>query len=80
MATSRSTIDYLLEQLSGVGSVSARAMFGEYALYLTGKVVALVCDDQLFVKPTEAGRAMIVPLREGFPYPGARPWFLIAGE
>jgi len=25
-------------------------MFGEYALYCGDKVVALVCDDQLFVK------------------------------
>ena len=25
--------------------LSARKMFGEYALYLDGKVVALVCDD-----------------------------------
>ncbi|RYD21729.1 MAG: response regulator, partial [Spirochaetia bacterium] len=30
---------------------------GEYGLYLDGRLVALVCDDQLFVKPTVAGRA-----------------------
>ena len=80
MATSRSTVDYLLEQLAGAGAMSCRKMFGEYALYRSGKVVALVCNDQLFIKPTEAGRAKIGQLQEGFPFPGARPWFVISGE
>ena len=80
MATARSTMDYLLEQLGAAGQISCRKMFGEYALYLSGKVVGLVCGDQLFIKPTEAGRALVVPLREGFPYPGARPWLLVSGE
>ena len=80
MATSCATIEYLLEQLAPAGQMSARKMFGEYALYHGGKVVALVCDEKLFIKPTEAGRAMIGSLQEGFPYPGARPWFVISGE
>ena len=49
MATSESTIDFLLDQLGAVPGVRARKMFGEYALYCGEKVVALVCDDQLFV-------------------------------
>ena len=80
MPTARSTMDYLLEQVEAAGQISCRKMFGEYALYLSGKVVGLVCDDQLFLKPTDAGRAMITPLREGLPYKGARPWLLVSGE
>ena len=80
MATSRATIDYLLEQMAPAGSMSARKMFGEYALYLSGKVVALVCNDQLFIKPTEAGRKKLEQPQQGFPYPGARPWFVVSGE
>ncbi len=52
-------------------------MFGEYALYSKGKVVALICDDQLFVKPTVAGRAFIGDVVEAPPYPGAKLSFLI---
>lgn len=52
-------------------------MFGEYALYCEGKDVALVCDNQLFVKPTEGGRAFIGDVNEAPPYPGAKPSFLI---
>ncbi len=73
MATRQDTIDYLLDQIARAGRVSAKKMFGEYALYCDGKTVALVCDDQLFMKATEAGRAFIGKVREGFPYPGAKP-------
>jgi len=52
-------------------------MFGEYAVYLDGKVVALVCDNQLFVKPTDAGRAFLGAVVEAPPYPGATLYFLV---
>lgn len=45
-------VDHITGQLRHVPEVSARRMFGEYALYVGPKVVALVCDNQLFVKPT----------------------------
>lgn len=54
-----------------------RKMFGEYAIYCDDKVVALVCDDQLFVKPTEAGRALLGDPVEAPPYNGAKPYFVI---
>ncbi|MEY4160497.1 MAG: hypothetical protein RLZZ136_1118 [Pseudomonadota bacterium] len=76
MATDQRTVDFLVEQLSTLG-VSARKMFGEYALYCHGKTVALVCDDQLFVKPTAPGRAFIGDVVEAPPYPGAKPSLLI---
>jgi DNA transformation protein len=80
MASQQSTVDYILEQIASAGSVSARKMFGEYALYCDGKTVALVCDDQLFVKPTVSGRAFVEGGVEDFPYPGAKPWLLVSGD
>lgn len=59
------------------GVISYRKMFGEYALYCNNKVVALVCDNQLFVKPTRAGNDYIGNPVEAPPYPGAKPYFLI---
>jgi TfoX/Sxy family transcriptional regulator of competence genes len=52
-------------------------MFGGCTLYSHSKVVALICDNQLFVKPTEAGRSFIGDVVEAPPYPGARNSFLI---
>lgn len=73
MSTSQSTIDYFLDQMAALHGVSTRKMFGEYALYFDGKVVALVCDDQLFVKITVEGKAFVGEhYHEGFAYPGAK--------
>lgn len=80
MATRQNTIDFLLDQLSGAGEASAKKMFGEYCLYLAGKPVGLVCDDQLYLKPTRAGKGMIAEVVEGSPYPGAKPHLLITPD
>ena len=83
MASKQSNVDFILEQLADARDVSARKMFGEYAIYCRGKIVALFCDDQLFIKPTDAGRAFIAKttkVKDGAPYPGAKPWFLISGD
>lgn len=82
MASKQSNVDFVLEQMADAGSVFARKMFGEYALYCREKIVALFCDDQLFVKPTDEGRAFIgkVTVTERAPYPGAKPWLLVQGD
>ncbi len=81
MATSQGTIDFLLDQLASLPRVRARKMFGEYALYCEEKVVALVCDDQIFVKITPAGRALVGERYvEGEAYPGAKPSMVIGSE
>jgi DNA transformation protein and related proteins len=80
MASEQRNVDFVLEQMAGAGDVSARKMFGEYAIYRGGKLVALFCDDQLFMKPTEAGRALLGKVKEASPYPGAKSYFLITGD
>ena len=77
MASDLGFVEYVCDQISGAGQVSSRKMFGEYAIYCDGKVVALVCDDRLFVKQTPRGRALIGYVVEAPPYPGAKPHFLI---
>lgn len=80
MATDQNTIDFLLDQLSRLGGASTKKMFGEYCLYLEGKPVGLVCDDQLYLKPTAAGKSKIGSVVEGAPYPGAKPHLLITAD
>jgi TfoX/Sxy family transcriptional regulator of competence genes len=81
MSTSQSTIDFLLDQLSGLPSVRAQKMFGEYALYCDEKVVALVCDNQLFVKLTPQGKVWVGQrFVEGEAYPGAKPSMVMGAE
>lgn len=78
MASSQTFVDYVTGQMDPNGLITSKKMFGEYGLYSGNKIFAMVCDDQLFIKPTEAGRAFIGEVVEGFPYPGARPQFLIS--
>jgi TfoX/Sxy family transcriptional regulator of competence genes len=80
MATSIDTVHFICDQ-AGLGArLTSRKMFGEYALYLDGKVVALVCDDQLFLKPTPEGQACLGRVPEAPPYPGAKLHFLLSAE
>ena len=44
----------LLETLCPTNA-SIKAMFGGYCVYLYGKVVALVCDGNIFVKRSQIG-------------------------
>jgi TfoX/Sxy family transcriptional regulator of competence genes len=70
-------VEYVCDQMRDAGQIRQRKMFGEFAVYCDDKVVALICDDQLFVKPTPGGRAFIGDVVEAPPYPGAKPHFLI---
>lgn len=80
MASQQNTLDFVLDQISSAGSVTAKKMFGEYGIYCDGIIVALLCDDQLFIKPTSAGKNFIGQYEEGFPYPGAKAYLFIAGD
>ena len=52
-------------------------MFGEYGVFSNGKLFALICDNKLYVKPTDGGRTFIRDVVEAPPYKGAKPSFLI---
>jgi TfoX/Sxy family transcriptional regulator of competence genes len=77
MASDLAYVQHVCDQLQDVGEVSYKKMFGDYGLYVSGRMVALVCDNQLFVKPTEAGRELLGTPSEGAPFPGAKPHFVL---
>lgn len=77
MASRPEFVQYVADQLSGAGTITYRKMFGEYGMYCDGKIFALICNDQLFVKITEAGKSLAPNLEEVPPYEGSKPYFLI---
>ena len=77
MASDKKFMDYIVEQIDNAGEITYKSMFGEYGVFSDGKIFALVCDNKLFVKPTEGGREFIRDVVEAPPYPGAKPSFLI---
>lgn len=80
MANDPEFIDYVCDQIGDECDVSFRHMFGGTTLYSKGKVVALICDNQLFVKPTDAGRSYIGDVTEAPAYEGSKNFFLIEDE
>ena len=74
MTSKQDTVDFIIEQLSSLSGVQARKMFGDYALYVGDKVVGLICDDQLYIKYTDPGKAFADgKYVEGYAYSGAKP-------
>lgn len=77
MSTQKETIDFILECLGNTEQFTTKAMFGEYALYAKGRVVALVCDDILYVKVIPESRALETLCEKDAPYHGAKPHYLV---
>ncbi len=77
MASDKDFVKFIVDQIEDAGLITYRMMFGEYGIYCDGKIVALVCDNQLFVKPTDGGRSFIGEVTEAPPYPGAKLSLLI---
>lgn len=77
MSTQKETVEFILEKLAYQDRFSTRAMFGEYALYADGKVVALICNDQLYVKILPASKELEDVCEKDHPYPGARLYYLV---
>lgn len=77
MASDKSFVEFVVDQIENAGNIRSRAMFGEYAVYADDKLFGLICDNKLFIKPTEAGRKFIGDVVEAPPYPGAKNSFLI---
>jgi TfoX/Sxy family transcriptional regulator of competence genes len=65
-------INSIVQQLQPAGDIRSRAMFGEYALYCNDKVVALICNNTLFVKVTEGASEFLDDTHLAPPYPGSK--------
>ncbi len=75
MSTSPATIDHIVDTLADL-PLTSRKMFGEYALYWNGIIVAFVCDDTLFIKPTPSTLAVLPNAERGPAYPGSKDYII----
>ncbi|MCP5117964.1 MAG: TfoX/Sxy family protein [bacterium] len=49
-------VDFVIEQLSPLGTITARKMFGGYCLYCDGTVFAIIAEDTLYLKADDTNR------------------------
>ena len=74
MSTSSATIEHILDTIAL--TLTVKKMFGEYALYQDGIIVAFVCDDTLFIKPTPGANTILPDAERGPAYPGSKDYII----
>lgn len=77
MATSSDYIEFVCEQIRGIGEIRYRKMFGEYMVYVNDKPILTVCDNTVFVKKLEAISDQMKEAELGFPYKGAKEHYIL---
>jgi TfoX/Sxy family transcriptional regulator of competence genes len=77
MATSLDFVEYVCEQISGVGTIRYRKMFGEYMVYVNEKPLLLVCDNTVFIKELDCVSEIMKDADKGFPYDGAKEHYIL---
>ncbi len=77
MATSQGYIDFVCEQLCGIGTVRYKKMFGEYMVYLNDKPIFLVCNSTVYVKKLEAVASLLSEAEMGVPYHNAKEHYIL---
>lgn len=77
MSTTKDFIEYVCEQIRGVGLIRYRKMFGEYMAYVNEKPILLVCDNTVYVKELECIEDLMLGAEKGFPYDGAKEHYIL---
>ena len=77
MASNPDFVQYIVDQCSGAGEIAVRKMIGDYCIYCNGVIFGLICDNNFYIKETEAGRAILRTIILRPPYEGARDYFYI---
>ena len=77
MGTTIDFIEYICDQIAGVGEIRYKKMFGEYMVYVNGKPILLVCDNTVFVKVLPCLDETMREADRGFPYDGAKEHYVL---
>ena len=77
MASGKEYLNFILDQLSDLDSISYRAMMGEFIIYYRGKIVGGIYDDRLLVKAVPSAIAYMPDASYELPYKGAKEMLLV---
>ena len=77
MATTIEYIEYVCEQIEGIGDIRYKKMFGEFMVYVNDKPVIIVCDNNAFVKKLDCIEEMMKNAETGYPYSGAKEHYVL---
>ena len=64
--------EYVRECFSAVGDIVIKPMMGGYLVYLNGKLIGDICDNELFLKRTETSDKLLADSELRYPYEGSK--------
>ena len=77
MASDIDFVNFVIDQISGVGEASYKKMFGEYMVYVNQKPIILICDNTAYVKKLDCVKEFLKTEELGFPYNGAKEHYIL---
>ena len=77
MSTTTEYIEYVCEQIKGIGEIRYKKMFGEYMVYVNDKPVIIVCDNVPFIKKLDCIKELMQDAETGYPYNGAKEHYVL---
>lgn len=77
MATTVEYIEFVCDQIKGVGEIRYKKMFGEYMVYINDKPILLVCDSTVYVKKLDQVCDLMIDAECGCPYNGAKEHYIL---
>ena len=64
--------EYVREAFSTVGDIVIKSMMGGYLVYLNGKLIGDICDNELFMKRTPTSDRLLADSELRYPYEGSK--------
>ena len=64
--------EYVRGALSVAGDIVIKSMMGGYLVYLNGKLIGDICDNELFLKRTPTSDRMLAESELRYPYEGSK--------
>lgn len=77
MATTNEYIEYVCDQINGIGEIRYKKMFGEFMVYVNDKPVIIVCNNTAFVKKLDEIKKIMASAEIGYPYKGAKEHYVL---
>lgn len=80
MPSTRNFVEFICDQLHGVGVLRIKKMFGEFFIYINDRPIILICDDTAFIKPHQALEAYLSDCLKAPPFRGAKQWYVLDAD
>ena len=77
MASDMDFVNYVIDQLNGIGIIISKKMFGEYMVYVNQKPVILICNNTAYVKKLDCIKIFCENNETDIPYNGAKEHYIV---